>query len=320
MKSIFILLATGLCLWGNAQQSVDQSFTFQGTSKKYSLYIPSGYQSSTPAKMMLGMHPFNTNRWDAEAWRDTLTDFAEANQLLLVCPDGGPDGNILDPIDTAFTSALLDSVHQWYSIDSQNQYIMGFSRGGQATYVYGLDNAPRFGGYIVIGAAASASDLTNPRRANADGEPFAILHGSGDAPGFRFTPLRDALQSNNAVVWDTLMPNVGHTIDFTNRNALLTQAFQFVDSVNNYVAPQPTSVQDAEQQGTIRFWPNPVFDQLNVEDLTNSPKQVVIRDLQGRIVYDNTPTGSIQIDTSDWTPGTYRLQVGDQVFSLLKMD
>ncbi|MFT5167850.1 MAG: hypothetical protein ACI8P3_003088, partial [Saprospiraceae bacterium] len=93
------------------QTRIDGSFEFQNDSaKKYSLYIPSGYQAGTAHRLMLGLHPFNTNRWDAESWCDTLIVFAETNNLILACPDGGIDGAVDDPIDTAFTSILLDSI------------------------------------------------------------------------------------------------------------------------------------------------------------------------------------------------------------------
>jgi hypothetical protein len=67
--------------------------------------------------MMLGLHPFNTSRWNGESWCDKLIGFAEMNGLLLVCPDGGADGKIDDAIDTAFTTAIIDSMEIWYSIN-----------------------------------------------------------------------------------------------------------------------------------------------------------------------------------------------------------
>ena len=90
--------------------------------------------------MMLALHPLNTNRWDGEAWRDTLIDFAEANNLLVISPDGGSDGAIDDAIDTAFTTVMLDSMISWYNVDESNIYAMGFSWGGKTVYTYGLNH------------------------------------------------------------------------------------------------------------------------------------------------------------------------------------
>ena len=39
------------------------------------------------------------------------------NNLILVCPDGGTNGNVSDPIDYGFTTELIDSMKTWYNID-----------------------------------------------------------------------------------------------------------------------------------------------------------------------------------------------------------
>ncbi|MEO6191241.1 MAG: hypothetical protein ABIO44_13735, partial [Saprospiraceae bacterium] len=114
--AFFLLNCTGLF----SQVRIDSSFSFQSDpAKKYSLYIPSSYKVSHANRLMLALHPLNTSRWNGQSWCDTLVSFAQQNGLILVCPDGGLDGAINDPIDTAFTSALLDSMKFWYSIDVQ---------------------------------------------------------------------------------------------------------------------------------------------------------------------------------------------------------
>ncbi len=133
-KNILITLSILFSIHSFSQQRIDGNFAFQtNPGKKYSLYIPSSYNTTTPNKTMLGLHPLNTSRWNGVSWCDTLINFAESNQLILVCPDGGVDGKIDDPIDTAFTTAILDSVRIWYNIDNDKTYVMGFSWGAKAT-------------------------------------------------------------------------------------------------------------------------------------------------------------------------------------------
>jgi len=84
--------------------------------------------------------------------RDVLTDFAEVNNLILAAPDGGADGRIDDPIDKEFMTALLDSVENGYSINTNKEFILGFSWGARAAYSYGLENYNRFAGFLTIGA------------------------------------------------------------------------------------------------------------------------------------------------------------------------
>lgn len=236
MKSLFFaaVLTLFACLPAPAQTRIDDSFSFQtNPAKGYSIYVPSSYDPNTPSPMMLGMHPFNTNRWNSVSWCDTLIVFAESNNLLLVCPDGGVNGSIVDPIDTAFTTALLDSMHNWYNVDQDRTYIMGFSFGGRATYTYGLSNPDVFSGFLPIGAAITQTNEVNlPLQINAQCKPVYIVHGGNDNPGNRYFPILGALTNIGAITNSILMPGVGHTIDFPNRNQILTDAYLWIDSVN----------------------------------------------------------------------------------------
>lgn len=234
MKKYYILFFLFTTTFnGIAQIRIDSSFAFQtDPAKKYSLYIPSNYNPSIPHRLMLALHPYNTSRWDGKSWCDTLKVFAETNGLILVSPDGGIDGKIDDPIDTAFTSALLDSMNAWYNIHPQKVYAMGFSWGGKAAYTYGLYHFSRFRGFLPIGAAINGTTEVNGMLQNSTGKPYYIVHGSLDSPSIRFYPIRDSLITRNAIVNYNLMAGVAHTIDFPNRNQILGVAFQWIDSVN----------------------------------------------------------------------------------------
>ena len=108
-------------------ETVDGTLTINGLTRNYSIYLPTNYGTGESHPLMLALHPFNTLRWDAKVWRDTLIAFAEANGLILICPDGGPDGNVIsEEIDTLLATALLDSAESWYSVDTRREYVMGF--------------------------------------------------------------------------------------------------------------------------------------------------------------------------------------------------
>lgn len=215
------------------QKRIDSTLAFkQDPAKKFSIYLPSGLKTNADQAMVVGLHPFNTNRWDAKAWCDTLIKFAEENQVILVCPDGGNDGRVDDAIDTAFTTAIIDSAMNWYTINAKRVYLMGFSWGGKTTYTYGLRNTGRFGGFMPIGAAINGAGEISGIAANAKDQPFYVIHGSMDAKAFRFDPLVNSLTANKAILKTKVLPGVGHTIDFGNRNAILTTAYKWLDSVN----------------------------------------------------------------------------------------
>lgn len=273
-------------------QAIDGSFLHEtDPAKEYSIYVPSNYDPAIPNSLMLGLHPLNTNRWDAKSWRDTLIVFAEANDLLLVCPDGGPDGKIDDSIDTSFTSVLLDSVSLWYNIDEEEKYLMGFSWGGKTTYSYGLRRTDNFKGYLVIGAAVTLNEVADVMP-NANKVSFYLLHGSNDTPNVRFEPMLQALEAVDACVNSLLMPGVGHTIDFPNRNQLLSDAFNWL---KNEDCKSSATIQ---LDNSINIFPNPTPASVNIEGIDLKGKQIYLTDLSGKALDFSLRPNGILINSS----------------------
>lgn len=212
----------------HSQEQINESMPFQNDpDKDYSIYIPSNYTEGEQIPAFLALHPFNTSRWDGQTWCEELADFAEANGVFLICPDGGADGKINDPIDTAFTSFLLDSAFIWYDIDETKLYATGFSWGGKTTYTYGLNHIDKFAGLMPIGAAITIGEI-NGIVENADGVPVYIVHGSLDSPNTRFYPFLNSMEENGACVESNLLSGVGHTIDFNNQVEILTEAYNYL--------------------------------------------------------------------------------------------
>lgn len=207
---------------------------------------------------MVALHPWNTARWDAESWCDTLVAFAEANDLILACPDGGADGQVDDDIDTAFTSALIDSMRAWYPIHSEKVFCMGFSWGGLTTYSYGMRKPGTFCGYMPIGAAINGAGDVNSVANNVTNKPVYIVHGANDNASNRYWPALTSLTGSGAILNSILLPGVGHTIDFANRNQILTDAFMWIDSVG--CSGSSTGIEALLEPATAKgftAWPNP---------------------------------------------------------------
>ena len=222
----------------NAQIRIDSSFAFStNPAKKYSIYVPSAYNPSVPNEVILAFHPLDLLRWDASSWCDTLLAFAESNDLLLVCPDGGANGDVTDQIDYDFTEALLDSLKKWYHVDTSRMYAFGFSKGGKAVYEFGLSHADLFGGIMSLGVETPT--VTGIIK-NAGRRPYYLLNGSNDSPSTKLTPLKTSLEANCAYVETNILSGIGHTIDFPNRNQLLKDAYNWIDSVN--LSPKTGSI------------------------------------------------------------------------------
>ncbi|MGB0403737.1 MAG: T9SS type A sorting domain-containing protein [Salibacteraceae bacterium] len=283
MKNLlFLVVALVYSATSIAQKATDKTFNFQtDPNKKVSFYEPSTYKKGTDNALMLALHPWNTNRWNSSSWRDTLISFAEENGLILLCPDGGSDGQIDDQIDLDFTNAMLDSVQKWYSIDAKRIYCMGFSWGGKATYTYGLSKPEIFCGYIPIGAAIDVREVALVS-ANANQKPIYIVHGQSDAFSSRFVPLRKAMEDNGGIVNSHIHID-GHTIDFPNRNTELTKAYTWVDSV---CISEPTSFVPLIKTEVINVYPNPVLvnDEIQLNGNSVDFSEYSIIDINGKLI------------------------------------
>ncbi len=289
-----------------AQKKIDGSYAFHSNpAKKYALYIPSGYDPHQPSKAILGLHPYNTRRWNASTWRDKLVDFAEMNNLILICPDGDADGKIDDPIDTAFTSSLLDSAFIWYNIDRDKLFIMGFSWGGRTTYTYGLRRAKKFAGFIPMSPAINGIGLFETLISNAKSKPFYLICGSKDSPNQRFYAPMKALKNAGALVNDSLLIGVGHTVDYKGSTKMFDIAFDWVDSLNTLI----TSVPGSPSVPDIQLYPNPAHhsQQVTVSIPNKMAGECTIHSLKGSLLYRKNFAETLLLP--DLKAGNYIIQV-----------
>ncbi len=298
-------------------ETVDGTLTINGLTRNYSIYLPTNYGTGESHPLMLALHPFNTLRWDAKVWRDTLIAFAEANGLILICPDGGPDGNVIsEEIDTLLATALLDSAESWYSVDTRREYVMGFSVGGRATYLYSLANSGRFGGYIPIGAAINGRADIQAVMGNARNEAFYVIHGTEDSRQTRFHPALELLEENQVVLFALPLSGVGHTIDFPDRNAILSRAYRWIDSVNTFAVSSVGADRKNRTSLPLQFFPNPLGSDKPATLSWQGDDPVVsirIADLLGRVVAEVDPGNgeetSVPIPPIKLAAGLYLLEV-----------
>lgn len=246
-----LLAFSTICL---AQKSIDLSLTYpqgSGISRNFSIYEPVGFDKSTSNKLIIGFHPFNVGVWNANSWRDTLRSFIDLTGALYVCPDGGVDGKVDDSVDLEFTEVLIDSISSWYQIDQSKIFLIGFSVGGKAVYDYAFSHPKQIKGSIPIGAAVETTSYTG-RFINGRCEAFYLVHGNNDNPNSRYYPMKTGLELKDALVDGILMGNVGHTINFPQRDAILNKAFNFVDTSDCDF----TGVHHIEQKEEFQIFPS----------------------------------------------------------------
>ncbi len=83
---------------------------------------------------------------------------------------------------------------------------------------------------------------------------------------------------------------------------------------------EPNAIVQVNLINNIHIYPNPVHDQVSIE-ITNWPTigvHVVVRDMSGKLVFTQkvepiSNKETVTINTSQWTKGTYFIEVGDEV-------
>jgi len=80
------------------------------------------------------------------------------------------------------------------------------------------------------------------------------------------------------------------------------------------VGDAPTGVQEVNSGTSLQVYPNPASGELNIPALNFQPKQVIIYNVEGRVV--QTGKYSKVIDINSLSPGLYFIEVKDENTSM----
>lgn len=212
---LIALLATSLAALGQRAEGIWHG---PGGSQRYSLYLP----EEGAAGMMLAFHPLHSGRWNSASWRDHLSAFARQNRLLLICPDGGPDGRTGDPADLYLAEWLLDSL-RGRMIRPLPLYVLGASWSVRAALKFSLRERPQ--ACFLASSSLYGIDEFADRAPLLRGLKCFLIHGKLDALDTRFFPLRDALFRAGLCVDHLLVDQAGHEVEETTSAQVLQRAF-----------------------------------------------------------------------------------------------
>ena len=303
---LFILFIFLLSTSATAQKSLDLSMVYPpgtGIFRTYSIYQPKGFNPNVVNKLMIGFHPYGPGTWNSITWRDTLKSFVDLVDVLLICPDGGPDGRVDDAVDYEFAKVLMDTMIAQYQIDPEKIFLIGFSVGGKAVYEFGLKHDKEIKGMIPIGAAIDGVDFSSVIH-KAKCNSFYLVHGNKDNPNDRYFPIKADLEKHEALVDAILMANIGHTINFPNRNTILKMAFDYVDTESCDVTGE-----EEKEKEEIKIFPTILSRGEKTQMVLGQSEEVkiLVADELGRLIYENKATksedGIIDIDTSEFPKG-----------------
>ena len=151
-----------------------------GGARPFKLFVPSTYNASFPAPLILALHGFSQTGDMLEKYLN-LTSVAEAKGILYVHPDGTADKtgtrfwnatpeccDFHSPKvnDDAYLMSIIDEVSKSYTVDPDRIYIFGHSNGGFMANRMGCMHADRIAAVVSLAGGsfvkASMCELSTP--------------------------------------------------------------------------------------------------------------------------------------------------------------
>lgn len=191
------------------------------------VYVPRAHDSSRPATVLVGVHPWNGNIWTYAQYTDLLRE-AELRDVVLLHPSGL--GNSLYVAEAeAEVMRALDALGQALPVDPRRVSLWGASMGGAGATTIGFHRPDRFASVTSFFGDARY-DLSTYVRAilhdeagahavnaldvvdNARHVPVWLVHGEAD----RVSPIRQselldqALRARGFAVRFDRAPGLGH--------------------------------------------------------------------------------------------------------------
>ena len=198
-----ITLSTGALSYADRQGTDDEqhiddprvqhrNYEFPGTGESipYAVFVPSSYDSSQPAPLIVSLHGLGrTHDW--LMGYHGLLDQAEASGYIVVTPlgyirRGWYGSRTLDDMQDAERSEqnvmnVLQLMRDEFSVDSTRIYLWGHSMGGAGTYHIAAKYPDMFAGLGVAAPAPEADAPMNTILNNIKHLPIFVLQGDEDA-------------------------------------------------------------------------------------------------------------------------------------------
>ena len=198
-----LTLSTGALCFADRQETDDEqhiddprvqhrNYEFPGTGESipYAVFVPSSYDNSQPAPLIVSLHGLGRSH-DWLMGYHGLLDQAEANGYIVVTPlgyirRGWYGSRELDDMQDAQRSEqdvmnVLQLMRDEFSVDSNRIYLWGHSMGGAGTYHIAAKYPDIFAGLGVAAPAPEADAPMNNILNNIKHLPIFVLQGDEDA-------------------------------------------------------------------------------------------------------------------------------------------
>lgn len=186
-------------------QWIHREIDYDGYERDYWMYVPTNYNESKPAKLVVTLHGMGDN--DTNFRNIGFNAIADTANIIILVPNALPfnsdnplvqgiiggsrtwnsGAGISVPIlgdvfpneeinDVGFINAIVDQTGEEYVIDEARRYICGFSKGGFMTQRMAIESNYRYAAFGTV-AGTYGTGLVNPN----PGRPIPLVHINGTA-------------------------------------------------------------------------------------------------------------------------------------------
>ena len=185
MKARILLLSLLVSVTFVNAQTSDETFQFEGIDRYHKVYIPSDFTPNM--SLVLNLHGYTSNAFQ-QVFYSNMTAVAEANDFIVVFPDGTTDQNGItfwnseilgeDVNDLGYLSALIDSMVINYQVNPSRVYMCGMSNGGFMSYYSACQMTDKLAAIASVTGTMNnvIYDNCNPSRSI----PVLEIHGTDD--------------------------------------------------------------------------------------------------------------------------------------------
>jgi len=312
MKKVITLsfFSIVLHLCSSAQQTGDFSIGFPSpdtllTDDSVYIYfhVPAAYQQSVPSKMILGIHGAG-NPKTPQAIRNYFSPTGDSLNAIVVCPKPYLGDQ---PRSELVINLTVDSVLQWYNIDTNEIYIAGYSAGSDVASKYVLENplhkmkgliwyAP---GFFFKPELSQQTEFPPTCLCFGDQDPISNILG-------QVTSIRDSFANSPFDFFYNEIPGITHTMEFPNFTREMLECFRFMDNPQSFIPDSSYVGEQTILPQSFGIYPNPSNGKVFFTGANSAVGDLSVTDMLGKTILEKKDFHPNQfINLSGEAPGIY---------------
>lgn len=276
-------------------------------------HVPAAYQPGVPSRLIVGIHGAG-NPKTPDQIRDYFSPTADSLNAIIVCPKPYLGDQ---PRSKLIVNITIDSVLQWYAIDTNEIYIAGYSAGSDVAANYALNNpihklrgliwyAP---GFFFKPHLSAQTAFPPTCLCFGDADPISNILG-------QVTSIRDSFEHSTFDFFYNEIPGISHTMQFPNFTREMLECFRFMNDPENFIPDSSYVGGKIVSAPSLIFYPNPTHGKIIFAGtLFHQAEKLQVMDLAGKVIFETAaPQKHQEINLTGQAPGTYvvRVQAGGE--------